>query len=141
MTTTNRKINYKKTTANDGGRTSPTSCRQEYLFTVVTEADVELERPGNQLQRQRQTMGDELVQHLADKNLCSRKCQQVKGADAVLMLSLRIPKAMNQIWREQGHMMWTNQSYVLPKKTQQNLRLCCFFEGSHNRETIRFKQH
>ena len=117
MTRTNQETNYKKTTANDGGRTSPTSCRQEYLFTVVTEADVELERPGNQLQRQRQTMGDELVQHLADKNLCSRKCQQVKGADAVLMLSLRIPKAMNQIWREQGHMMWTNQSYVLPKKT------------------------
>ena len=63
-----------KTTANDGGRTSPTSCRQECLFTVVTEADVELEKPGNQLQRQRQTMGDELVQYLADKNLCSQKC-------------------------------------------------------------------
>ena len=77
-----------KTTANDGGRTSPTSCRQDasnkpvfinnnftiqskaILFTVVTEADVELEKPGNQLQSQRQTMGDELVQHLADKNLC-----------------------------------------------------------------------
>ena len=43
MTTTNQETNYKKTTANDGGRTSPTSCR---LFTVVTEADVELERPG-----------------------------------------------------------------------------------------------
>ena len=64
-----------------------------------------------------QMMGDELVQHLADKNLCSRKCQHVKGADAVLMLSLRVPKAMIQIWREQGHMMWTNQSYILPKKT------------------------
>ena len=46
MTTTNQETNYKKTTANDGGQTSPTSCRQEYLFTVVTEADVELERPG-----------------------------------------------------------------------------------------------
>ena len=43
MTRTNQETNYKKTTANDGGRTSPTSCRQEYLFTVVTEADVELE--------------------------------------------------------------------------------------------------
>ena len=46
MTTTNQETNNKKTTANDGGRTSPTSCRQEYLFTGVTEADVELERPG-----------------------------------------------------------------------------------------------
>ena len=60
MTRTNQETNYKKTTANDGGRTSPTSCRQESLFTAVTEADVELEKPGNQLQRQRQ--GDELVQ-------------------------------------------------------------------------------
>ena len=103
MTRTNQETNYKKTTANDGGRTSPTSCRQEYLITVVTEADVEFERPGNQLQRQRQTMGDKLVQQLADKNLCSWKCQQVKGADAVLMLSLRIPKAVNQIWRTRAH--------------------------------------
>jgi len=37
MTRTNQETNYKKTTANDGGRTSPTSCRQEYLLTVVTE--------------------------------------------------------------------------------------------------------
>ena len=54
-------------------------------------------------------MGDEVVQHFADKNLCSRKCQQVEGTDAVLMLSLRIPKAMNQIWREQGHMKDTTE--------------------------------
>ena len=86
------------------------------------QADVELKQMWNfknqetNDKRQRQMMGDELVQHLADKNLCSRKCQQVKGADAVLMLSLQIPKATNQIWREQGHMMWTNQSYILPKR-------------------------
>ena len=56
MTRTNQETNYKKTTANDGGRTSPTSCRQEYLFTVVTEADVELQKPENQ--RQKTTAND-----------------------------------------------------------------------------------
>ena len=44
------------------------------------EADVELKQIWNfknqetNYKRQQQTMGDELVQRLADKNLCPRKC-------------------------------------------------------------------
>ena len=44
------------------------------------QADVELKQMWNfknqetNYKRQRQMMGDELVQHLADKNRCPRKC-------------------------------------------------------------------
>ena len=53
------------------------------------------------------------------KNPCSRQCQQVKGAAAVFdvfSLNAKNLYVMNQIWSEQAHMMWKNQSYVLPTR-------------------------
>ena len=53
------------------------------------QADVELKQMWNfknqetNDKRQRQMMGDELVQRLADKNRCPWKCKQVKGAATV----------------------------------------------------------